>query len=166
MELQEAKDKFVQAWGTLGSNWGINRTMAQVHALLLASEEGKSTEDIMQDLNISRGNANMNIRQLIDWGLIQREFKPGERKEFFSAEKDVWKISRLIARERHKRELEPALKLLEELVAMKPSTAEAKKFHAQIKEIDKFARMVDTVLLKLINGGADWFGKFVSYLIK
>jgi DNA-binding transcriptional regulator GbsR (MarR family) len=120
----------------------------------------------MDELRISRGNANMNIRGLIDWGLIQREFRSGERKEFFTAEKDVWKISRMIARERHKRELEPALKLLDELSAMKPTTSEGKKFQAQIKEIQKFAKMVDSILLKLINGGADWFTKFVAYLIK
>ena len=70
MQLQEAKEKFVQAWGAFGTNWGINRTMAQVHALLLVSQQALSADDIMESLNISRGNANMNVRALIDWGLV------------------------------------------------------------------------------------------------
>ena len=89
MKLTEGKEKFIQAWGTLGSSWGINRTMAQVHALLLIAPESLCAEDIMEELNISRGNANMNIRALMDWGLVSKELKSGERKEFFSAEKDI-----------------------------------------------------------------------------
>jgi DNA-binding transcriptional regulator GbsR (MarR family) len=80
MELAEAKERFVQTWGTLGSNWGINRTMAQVHALLLVSATALSTEEVMEQLQISRGNANMNLRTLIDWGLVRREGKTGERR--------------------------------------------------------------------------------------
>src|SRR6188474_963118 len=112
MKLNEAQDKFIQAWGTLGSSWGINRTMAQIHALLLVSPDALSTEEIMEDLNISRGNANMNIRALLDWNLVYKELKPGERREYFSAEKDIWKVATQVIRERRKRELEPVLKVL------------------------------------------------------
>ncbi|MEQ8808221.1 MAG: helix-turn-helix domain-containing protein [Imperialibacter sp.] len=87
MEYNEAKRKFIEAWGTLGSSWGINRAMAQMHALLLISTKPLSTEDIMEELQISRGNVNMNIRALMDWGIVQKEHKIGERKEFFSADK-------------------------------------------------------------------------------
>ena len=90
MDLQEGKEKFIQSWGALGSNWGINRTMAQIHALLLISPEALSADEIMKELQISRGNANMNIRALIDWGLVYKELKTGERKEYFVAEKDIW----------------------------------------------------------------------------
>ena len=83
MTLKEGKDKFIQSWGTLGSNWGINRTMAQIHALLLVSPEPLCAEDIRQELHISMGNANMNLRALIDWGLVYKKLKSGERKEFF-----------------------------------------------------------------------------------
>ena len=107
MELKEAREKFVEAWGTFGSAWGINRSMAQVHALLLISTDPLSTEDVMEQLNISRGNANMNLRALIDWNLVRRVLKSGERREFFEAEKDVWKVATHITRERKKRELEP-----------------------------------------------------------
>ena len=115
MKLDEAKEKFIQAWGTLGSNWGISRTMAQVHALLLVSPEPLSAEDVMEQLQISRGNANLNLRALIDWGLVQKELRPGERKEFFAAEKDIWKVFRQVVKERRKRELEPMLEVLQTL---------------------------------------------------
>src|SRR5688500_17675263 len=105
MKLAEAKSQFIQAWGTLGSKWGINRTMAQLHALLIVSPDPLSAEELMEALNISRGNANMNIRDLMDWGLVEKIHKPGDRKEYFSAEKDIWKVTKQVARERKKREL-------------------------------------------------------------
>ena len=83
MTLDEAKQHLIQAWGTLGSSWGVSRTMAQVHALLLVSPVSMTTEDIMDALQISRGNVNMNVRDLIDWGIVRKVLKPGERKEFF-----------------------------------------------------------------------------------
>ncbi|MEO1437965.1 MAG: MarR family transcriptional regulator, partial [Bacteroidota bacterium] len=125
MELQEAKDKFIQAWGTLGSSWGINRTMAQVHALLLISDDPLSAENIMGELKISRGNANMNVRALIDWGLVFKELKPGERKEYFVAEKNMWDIVRQIIVQRKKKELEPIVKILNEVSNVEDDSEEA-----------------------------------------
>lgn len=166
MNLESTKKKFLQTWGTLGSSWGINKTMAQVHALLLVSEEALSTEDIMHELNVSRGNANMNIRALLDWGLVKKEYKSGQRMEFFAAEKDMWKISRLIARERHKRELEPALRVLEELQQLKESGPEAKAFKKRIGEIYEFSNMVNRMLEKFIQSNNTWFMKLFSSIIK
>src|SRR4029079_4241319 len=111
----EAKQQFVASWGAYGTHWGINRTMAQIHALLLVSPDPLSQDDVMEQLNISRGNANMNIRELIDWGLVERQIISGERREFFVAEKDIWKVFRQIVKERKKRELEPMMKLLGQL---------------------------------------------------
>lgn len=115
MKYNEAKEKFIQTWGTLGSSWGISRTMAQVHALLMISPESLSAEAIMEDLKISRGNANMNLRDLMDWGLVFKELRAGERREYFRAEKDIWKVAKQIIKERRKREIEPVLAVLEEL---------------------------------------------------
>ena len=115
MDLAAGKLKFIEAWGKLGSEWGINRTMAQVHALLLISPNALTTEEIMETLSISRGNANMTLRDLIGWGLVEKQHKAGERKEYFFADKDVWNIARQVAKERKKRELEPVLKVLSEL---------------------------------------------------
>ena len=80
--LNEARSRFLQCWGEMGSCWGINKTMAQIHALLMVHEEPLSTDEVMRELNISRGNANMNLRSLVDWGLVRRSFKKGERDGF------------------------------------------------------------------------------------
>ena len=101
--MQEGKQQFIHEWGVLGSQWGINRTMAQVHALLLVAANPMCTEEIMNDLQISRGNANMNIRALLDWGLIYKKFVPGERKEFFISEKDMWVIARQVITHRKRK---------------------------------------------------------------
>ena len=114
MEFKEAKNKFVQTWGALGSQWGINKTMAQIHALLMVSNEAVSMEEVMEELQISRGNASMNLRALMDWGIVYKEYKAGERREFFTAEKDLDELAVKIARERSKREIKPALKILKE----------------------------------------------------
>src|SRR3569833_367499 len=119
MELAEAKQKFIEAWGRLGSEWGINRTMAQVHALLLITPEELTTEEIKEELKISRGNANMTQRDLKGWGMVEKRHKAGERKEYFFADKDVWNIARQVAKERRKRVLVPVLIILDVLAQVK-----------------------------------------------
>jgi len=159
MELAAAKLKFIEAWGKLGSEWGINRTMAQVHALLLISAEALTTEEIMENLSISRGNANMTLRDLIGWGLIEKQHKAGERKEYFFADKDVWNIARQVAKERKKRELEPVLKVLNELsnVTGDEKDPEFKTFKKSITDINKLAGNVDKTLETMLKAEENWF---------
>lgn len=99
----------------MGSAWGISRTMAEVHALLFISGEPLCTDDIMERLEISRGNASMSLRALLDWGVVARAHRRGDRKEYFTAEQDVWAMFRAIVRERMKREADPALASLYEI---------------------------------------------------
>lgn len=110
--LVEAQQRFVDAWGQMGSTWGISRTMAQVHALLYILGEPLCTDEIMERLGISRGNASMSLRALVDWGVVRREHRPGERREYFVAEGDVWAMLQAILRERMRREIHPALAAL------------------------------------------------------
>ena len=165
MTLPEGKDKFLQAWGSLGSSWGINRTMAQIHALLLISPEALCADDIIAELKISRGNANMNLRALIDWGLVFKELKPGERKEYFVAEKDMWEVVRNIIIHRKKRELEPILKVLDDLSQVEGNDPESEEFAGMIKEIKLFSNKADSTLETLIKSDANWFvGTFMSMI--
>jgi DNA-binding transcriptional regulator GbsR (MarR family) len=165
MQYTEGKEKFLNAWGTLGSNWGINRTMAQVHALLLIAPESQSAEEIMSELQISRGNANMNIRSLMDWGLVHKEIKPGDRKEYFHAEKDMWTVIRQIIIHRKKKELEPIVKLLAELSAVNPECKESEEFYKSIKEIQLFTNKADTTLDALVQADSNWFlGTFLKMI--
>jgi DNA-binding transcriptional regulator GbsR (MarR family) len=106
-QLTEAQDRFVAAWGKMGTAWGISRTMAEVHALLYITGEPLCTDDVMERLQISRGNASMSLRALLEWGIVERVHRRGDRKEYFHAEQDVWVLFRAIVRERMKREVDP-----------------------------------------------------------
>lgn len=157
--FDEIRDDFVSQWGAFGSQWGINRTMAQIHALLMVGPEAQSTDEVMESLSISRGNAHTNLKELVNWGLVRIIVKKGERKEYFEAEKDVWKIFTIILRERQRREIDPALQLLrscqQETKEIKGVGAEA--FRQQISELEKFiglARGVGSKVDKLNYGPA------------
>ena len=149
--LTEARDEFVSQWGSIGSAWGINRTMAQIHALLMTAPDASSTDEIMEELHISRGNAHSNLRELVTWGLVRSVFKKGDRKEYFEAEKHVWKIFCIIIRERRRRELRPAMAVLEQCAERTKDLkgAEAVAFNKQIKALGDFLILSDNVITKL-----------------
>ncbi len=168
MKLAEAKQQFIASWGAFGTHWGINRTMAQIHALLLVSADPLSQDDLMEQLNVSRGNANMNIRELIDWGLVDRIIIPGERKEYFSAEKDIWKVATQIVKERKKRELNPMLKLLENLEEVDGDKKDkhVKQFTDTIHSIKRFGLQADKMLDVLVKADENWFVGSLMKLFK
>jgi DNA-binding transcriptional regulator GbsR (MarR family) len=167
MKLSEAKEQFVNTWGAFGSQWGINRTMAQIHALLLITHDPLSQDDIMAQLNISRGNTNMNIRELIDWGLVERVIITGERKEFFVAEKDIWKVAMQIIKERKKRELEPMLRFLEgikEIEGDKKDT-DVKLFTTTVNDLHRVVKQADGILNQTIKAEQSWLlGNIIKIL--
>lgn len=168
MNLTEAKKQFIQTWGTLGSEWGINRTMAQVHALLLISPNALCTEDIMEELNVSRGNANMNLRELMNWTLINKELVPGDRKEYFKAEKDIWEIARIIARERKRRELEPVLKVLNTLKEIEgdKKSDDIKAFTETINNLSNFVDKMDKSVDMMLKADENWFFGTILKMIR
>lgn len=158
MKLAEAKQQFIQSWGSLATQWGINKTMAQIHAMLMVTPDPMSQDDLMEQLNISRGNVNMNIRELINWGLVDRVIVSGERKEFFTAEKDIWKVASQVVKERKKRELEPLIKTLESLeVDGDKKDKEVKQFVETVDSIKKFAKQADKTLDTMIRADESWF---------
>lgn len=159
MKLTEAKQQFISSWGAFGTQWGINRTMAQIHALLLVSPYPLTQDDMMEQLSISRGNVNMNIRDLVSWNLVERVIVPGERKEYFTAEKDIWKVATQIIRERKKRELDPMLKLLSQLeqVDGDKKDKETKQFVEMIGDLKKLGNQADKLLDILVKAEQNWF---------
>jgi DNA-binding transcriptional regulator GbsR (MarR family) len=165
MKLTEAKQQFISSWGAFGTHWGINRTMAQIHALLLISPDPLTQDDMMTELNISRGNTNMNIRELINWGLVERVILPGERKEYFTAEKDIWKVVKQIVKERKKRELEPMMQLLDKLedVEGDKKDKKVKTFVDTVSSIKRLGLQADKTLDVMIRAEENWF---VSNLMK
>lgn len=167
MEFKEAKNKFIQTWGALGSQWGINKTMAQIHALLMVSPESLSMEEIMEELLISRGNASMNLRALMDWGIVYKEYKSGERKEFFTAEKDLDELAVKIAKERSKREIKPALKVLKDVSSIDANQSkETKHFVEKTNELYDFVLKADNMIDKVTEFQDNWIGRLVMKIMK
>jgi DNA-binding transcriptional regulator GbsR (MarR family) len=167
MEYKEAKIKFIQTWGALGSQWGINKTMAQIHALLMVSHDAVSMEDIMEELQISRGNASMNLRALMDWGIVYKEYKPGERREYFTSEKDLDEMAVKIAKERSKREIKPALKVLKEVSNIESDgTAADKHFVEQTSKLYEFVLKTDNLLEKMTEYKDNWLTKLMLKVMK
>ena len=167
MNLDDAKLKYIHTWGSLATSWGINKTMAQVHALLLVSTKPLSAEEIMETLQISRGNVNMNVRALIDWGIVKKEFVVGERKEFFIADKDIWELFKQVTKERKKREIEPVLKVLEELQNdVSDNSEDAMEFKKVMKDLSTVTNTVNTILDKTIKADEHWFLSSFTKMIK
>ena len=119
--LRALQDRFIASWGQMAGVWGISRTMAEVHALLYITGLPACTDDLMERLEISRGNASMSLRALVDWGVVTRTHRRGDRKEYFVAEQDVWAMFRAIVRERMKREVDPLLAVLYEIRESAPA---------------------------------------------
>lgn len=152
-KLAETRDLFITQWGALGTQWGINRTMAMIHALLLVSPEPLTTDEVMERLTISRGNANTNLRDLTGWGLIRVILRKGDRRDFYEAEKDVWRMFCIIARERKRRETEPALAILRQCAETSGdlSGAEAKELHTRLTELGEFVALANSVMDKVAS---------------
>ncbi len=160
--LERSKALFIRRWGELSGYWGINRTMAELHALLYISAEPLCTDDIMAALQISRGNASMNIRQLVDWGLISRQHRKGDRKEYFTAETDVWEMFQCIVRERRRREVEPIIETIERCRKMaaeelgtlsQAERQQAEIYGRRLDDLAEFLNAVNALLNALLSSG-------------
>ncbi len=156
---QRALDEFVLLWGEMASHWGINRTMAQIHALLYATARPLDTDEIMDRLQISRGNANMNLRALVDWNLVRKTHQIGSRKDFFVAEADVWTLTTTIIEERQRREIKPVQRKLDDVATglraapelHAPDAALADRVDALVEIMDVFDGFTQA-LLPLVRG--------------
>lgn len=156
LKFEECKEKYLETWGTLATQWGINRTMAQIHALILISPNLLSAEDIMEELQISRGNANMNIRALMEWGLVEKKILKGERKEFFYSKKDIWELFKQITKERRKRELDPVIEMLDTFKSLEAKTEEEKEFVKVTSDITRVSKKLNNILDLAISSDELW----------
>ena len=167
MNYEEAKIKFISTWGSLGTLWGINKAMAQIQALLFISTKPLSMEEIMEELKISRGNTSMNLRQLMDWGIVTKEIIPGERKEFFTTEKDVQELARIVAKERSRREIKPVIKVLRDVSSIEDNgTKKTKELIKQTKALHDLTETADAMINKLVNQEQNWVTKSLLKLFK
>jgi DNA-binding transcriptional regulator GbsR (MarR family) len=171
---QQALDQFVLYWGEMASSWGINKTMAQIHALLYAEQEPMDTDTIMQELDISRGNANMNLRKLHEWGLVHKINKEGERREFFTAEKDVWNMAARIIQQRQRMEITPIKENLKECLNTVDADDAGSKTEAEFRQriqsfvsfLELFEDFTRAILPYVSQKNLQSLQKFVSFARK
>jgi DNA-binding transcriptional regulator GbsR (MarR family) len=166
MELALAKSKYLETWGSLATHWGINRTMAQIHALLLVAPEPMSAENIMDQLQVSRGNTNMNLRALLEWGIVEKKLIPGERREFFAAKKDIWELFKQIAKERRRREIEPVISVLDELKTLEDNSLEGQEFQKIVTEIASVTKKLNKIVDLAIQSDEHWLMGKMTDIIK
>src|SRR5262245_19569811 len=110
--LHDVENEFIDLWDTMSSLWGISPTMARIHGLLYVTGEARSMDDIMERLGISRGNVSMNLSKLVEWGLVRRVHKRGDRRDYYESLRDVWEMFTLVAAQRKRREIDPILTTL------------------------------------------------------
>jgi DNA-binding transcriptional regulator GbsR (MarR family) len=173
--LPESKALFIRRWGEMSSYWGINRTMAEIHALSYVSTEPICTDDVMALLQVSRGNASMNLRSLVDWGLIQRVHVRGDRKEYFSALTDVWQMFETIIRQRKRREVEPIVETIHrcrEMAAKEMSQSkgarspEIRAYLRRLEDMNTFLRVLGTTMDLLLKVGPKGMDRVSGLMMK
>ncbi|MCB5943453.1 GbsR/MarR family transcriptional regulator [Acidocella sp. KAb 2-4] len=140
-------EAFVLHFGEMGSRWGINRTVGQIYALLYISGRPLPADEIAETLNFSRSNVSMGLKELQSWQLVKLQHLPGDRREHFSTPDDIWQIVRTLAEQRRRREIDPTLSVLRDLIVAQPSNEDERR--AQ----DKLRQMHD--LIELLTGWAD-----------
>jgi len=174
-KLQTSQDLFISRWGEMGQTWGINRTMAEIHALLYVVGEPLCTDDVMERLNISRGNASMSLRALCDWGIIHRVHRRGERREYFESLSDVWDMFSLIAAERKRREMDPVLETIkqcrkmldEESLGKQAARGAAVQLTRQrLAGMEEFMEVTNKIFQQFIGNARSGLTRVVRVLLK
>jgi len=152
--IDAARNLFIRRWGEMAASWGVSRTMAEIHALLFLSAQPLCTDDVMESLEVSRGSASTNLRQLVNWGLISRVHRRTDRKEYFEAEKDVWQMFETILRERRRREVQPMVETIERCVEMvepvrrqsaAAANGEAETLRKRLTDLQEFCEIMNSL---------------------
>jgi len=148
--LGSAAQKFILHWGEMGTRWGINRTVAQVHALLYLSEQPLHAEEICAALDLARSNVSVALKELQGWGIVKLVHLPGDRRDHFESLKDVFEMFRIIALERKRREVDPTLKIIDECIAEagKPKAADA-YVRARLESMQEFFELAEASAAQL-----------------
>ena len=174
-QLRTSQDLFIRRWGEMGATWGINRTMAEIHALLYIVALPLCTDDVMERLNISRGNASMSLRALCDWGIIRRLHKRGERREFFESLSDVWEMFSIIAAERKRREMDPVLETIKQCQAMLDASnigkaaanqETVKLTRQRLGDMEEFMAVTNKVFQQFVGNAKSGLSRVVRVLLK
>ncbi len=142
LNLSPLTEAFVVHFGEMGSRWGINRTIGQIYALLYVSGRPLCADEIAEALGFSRSNVSMGIKELQSWRLIRLQHLPGDRREYFSSPEDIWQIVRILAEERRRREIDPTLSVLRDLLMEKPGNEEDRRAQARLREMHELIELL------------------------
>src|SRR6266704_3599470 len=151
--LEHVEDQFVDLWDTMSSLWGISPTMARIHGLLYITGAALSMDDIMARLAISRGNVSMNLSKLVEWSLVRRVHKRGDRRDYYESLSDVWEMFTLVANQRKRREIDPIISTLrrcredlsaEQLGALAEEDA-ARERYRRVDDLFTFLTLMDSL---------------------
>ena len=148
--IPEKHSHFIENWGTMGVLWGINRSMARIHAYIILSEHPVDLDTVATELSISRGNASMSLKELRSWGVIRRVHIAGERRDFYVAEPDNWEMLFNIAAERKKREFDPALHALRHLLA-EGELDDSSEARERLGELERVLSKFDGIMEKFLG---------------
>jgi len=174
-QLRTAQDLFIRRWGEMGATWGINRTMAEIHALLYITGQPLCTDDVMGRLFISRGNASMSLRSLCDWGVIRRVHRRGERREYFESLSDVWEMFSIIIAERKRREMDPVLETIRQCRQMLEAGAigksaaampEVRTTQQRLGDMEAFMAVTNRIFQQFIANARSGLSRVVRVLLK
>jgi DNA-binding transcriptional regulator GbsR (MarR family) len=174
-QLLTAQDLFIRRWGEMGQTWGINRTMAEIHAFLYVTGQPQCTDDVMARLNISRGNASMSLRALCDWGIVRRMHKRGERREYFESLGDVWEMFSMIAAERKRREMDPVLETIKQCRQMLEDASIGKSgakredvavTRQRLASMEEFMEVTNKIFQQFVANARSGLTKVVKVLLK
>jgi HTH-type transcriptional regulator, glycine betaine synthesis regulator len=157
--LEQVEDRFVELWNNMASLWGISPTMARIHGLLYISGAALSMDDIMARLAISRGNVSMNLSKLVEWGLVRRVHKRGDRKEYYESLADVWEMFTLVANQRKRREIDPIINTLRrcrdeltpETLGGQAAKENVQKRFQRINDLLKLLTMLDSLAQRFFD---------------
>ena len=172
--LRQVQDDFIRKWGEMGAIWGINRTMAEIHALLYITGTPLCTDDVMDRLHISRGNASMSLRSLCDWGIIRRMHRRGERREYFESLSDVWEMFSIIAAERKRRELDPVLETIkncireleEDKIGKLAGDEYVQRTRQRLDSMEEFMGLTNKIFTQFVGNAKSGLNRIVKVLLK
>lgn len=157
--LEEVENQFVGLWRTMSSLWGISPTMAEIHGLLYISGAALSMDDIMERLSISRGNVSMNLTKLVEWGLVRRVHKRGDRRDYYESLSDVWEMFTLVAAQRKRREIDPILTTLRdcrnaltpEVLGARAAESAAQERFRRVNDLYSFLSLMDSLAQRFFD---------------
>ncbi len=165
MKLTPVTERFVLHWGEMGARWGVNRSVAQIHALLYLAERPLAADEISETLSVARSNVSTSLKELLSWQLVRVVHVLGDRRDHFETSKNVWDLFKLIVKGRKQREVDPTLALLGELLASPDMAGESAEVKKRIEEtcefiqvltvwVDEMLRQEPETLMKLLKLGA------------